>query len=183
VKYLLIALTVFGVNLLPAFGPPTWAILVFARLRWHLDAFALVALGVIGATTGRYLLARGARHFKKRMPTRLGDNLEYARRALERRRARTLALFGIFVLSPLPSAQLFLAAGFLKTPLLPLTLAFSLGRVVSYSLYVSAATVADQRFGAVVHNAFGSLWSIIGQALLLAIVCALPFINWRRESH
>lgn len=181
-KYLLVALTVFGVNLLPAFGPPTWAILVFARIRWHLNPVILVALGVASAVAGRYLLASGARRFKTRMPARLSHNLESAHRALVQRRASALALFGVFVLSPLPSAQLFLAAGLLEMPLVPLTFAFTLGRVVSYSLYVSIATVADQQLSAVVESAFGSAWSIVGQALLLAIVCALPFINWQR-SH
>lgn len=180
VKYLLVTLTVFGVNLLPAFGPPTWAILVFARIRWHLNPVALVTLGVTSAAIGRYLLAVGARRLRQRLPTRLRDNLADARRALERRRVSALALFGVFVVSPLPSAQLFLAAGMLDMPLVPLTLAFTLGRVISYSLYVSLATVADQQFGAVVDNAFGSVWTIVVQTLLLVVVGTLPFIHWPR---
>lgn len=26
---------VFAINLLPAFGPPTWAVLVFSRFQWR----------------------------------------------------------------------------------------------------------------------------------------------------
>ena len=44
-SYLALFLLVLGVNLLPAFGPPTWSLLVYARLRWHLDPVALVLLG------------------------------------------------------------------------------------------------------------------------------------------
>ncbi len=36
-SYLLVAGVVLGVNLLPAFGPPTWAVLVFFHLNMHLD--------------------------------------------------------------------------------------------------------------------------------------------------
>ncbi len=90
------------------------------------------------------------------------------------------ALFGLFVISPLPSAQLFLAAGLLDLPLGLLTLAFFLGRLVSYSIYVSIATLADKQLGNVVGQIFGSPWSIALQVLLLVAVCILPLVNWRR---
>jgi hypothetical protein len=35
----------FGVNLLPAFGPPTWAVLVFFRLNSDIPVVALVLGG------------------------------------------------------------------------------------------------------------------------------------------
>ena len=179
-QYLVLFAIVFGINLLPAFGPPTWAVLVFARLHWHLNPVALVVLGAIAAMSGRYLLARAARHFKDRMPERLQSNLEDAKTRIERKRVGAVALFGIFVISPLPSAQLFLAAGLLDLPLGLLTVAFFFGRLVSYSLYVSAATLADQHLGNILGKVFGSPWSIALQVLLLVAVCVLPFLNWRR---
>ena len=45
--YLTLVLIVVAVNLLPAFGPPTWTILVVARLDWHLNPIALVVLGAV----------------------------------------------------------------------------------------------------------------------------------------
>lgn len=51
---------VFAINLLPAFGPPTWALLVFARFRWHdIPPAALIAVGALAATAGRLILAVG----------------------------------------------------------------------------------------------------------------------------
>ena len=44
--------TVLGVNLLPAFAPPTWAVLVFFRLQSGLNPVALVLEGaVVGLPT------------------------------------------------------------------------------------------------------------------------------------
>ena len=40
--WLLVVATIFGVNLLPAFGPPTWAVLLFFRLDSDLPAVPLV---------------------------------------------------------------------------------------------------------------------------------------------
>jgi uncharacterized membrane protein YdjX (TVP38/TMEM64 family) len=180
VQYLALFGIVLGINLLPAFGPPTWAVLVFMRLHWHLNPVALVLLGALAAMTGRYLLARGARHFKGRLSGGVRDNLEGARTLIERKRVGAMALFGLFVVSPLPSAQLFVAAGLLDLPLVPLTLAFFLGRLVSYSIYVSVATLADKQLGRVVGQLFGSPWSIALQVVLLVAVCLLPLVNWRR---
>jgi membrane protein YqaA with SNARE-associated domain len=180
VQYVALFAIVFGINLLPAFGPPTWAVLVFTRLHWHLNPIALVLLGAVAAVSGRYLLALGARHFKGRMPLRMRDNLEDAQTLIERKRVGAIALFGIFVVSPLPSAQLFIAAGLLDLPLGLLTAAFFLGRLVSYSIYVGVATLADRQLGNVIGQIFGSPWSIALQIVLIVAVCFLPFVNWRR---
>ncbi len=44
--YVVAAAVVLAVNLLPAFGPPTWSILVLFRLRSHLNPLG-VAIQVI----------------------------------------------------------------------------------------------------------------------------------------
>ena len=92
------------------------------------------------------------------------------------------ALFCLFVVSPLPSAQLFVAAGLLDMPLGILTFAFFFGRLISYSLYVTAATLADKHLGDLLGNVFGSPWSIAIQSVMLVAVCLIPFVNWKRFS-
>ena len=182
-SYLLLGLIVFVVNLLPAFGPPTWAILVFTRLHWHLHPVAIVVIGGVAAMSGRYLLARGARHFKTRLTGRLKSNLADATELLERRRGAAIGIVALFVVSPLPSAQLFVGAGLLSLPLELLTIAFFIGRIVSYSIYVSAATLADTQLSQILRQSFGSFWSIALQLLFLIAVGALPFVRWKRPGH
>ena len=179
-KYLIILLVVFGVNLLPAFGPPTWTLLVVARWQWHLNPVGLVALGVLGAGTGRFLLAHAARALREHFPQRYRDNLARVEERLTSRRRRWSLMFALFVVSPLPSAQLFLAAGLLDLRILPLSLAFMLGRIVTYSLYLSAAVAVDHSFGSVLRDVWGSPWAIALQLLLLGLVVALPMLPWGR---
>jgi len=50
---------------------------------------------------------------------------------------RAIAGLGLFAVSPMPSAQLFVAAALLAVPLLPLTAAFFAGRFATYTMYVS----------------------------------------------
>jgi membrane protein YqaA with SNARE-associated domain len=181
VKYLFITLIVFGVNLLPAFGPPTWTLLVIARWDWHLNPVALVLLGVVAAGAGRFALAHGARRLRSRFSERSRANLTTAEHRLVGRRSTLFVLIGLFVISPLPSAQLFCAAGLLKFRILPLTGAFMAGRVVTYSLYLAAATAADHKFGQTLRQFWGSPWSIVLQLVLLVALAALPLAPWRRH--
>ena len=76
--YVALFLVVLRVNLLPAFGAPTWTVLVFARLNWHMNPVALVVLGAVAAAGGRYLLALGASRFRSRLSEKRRENLQAA---------------------------------------------------------------------------------------------------------
>lgn len=178
--YLIVAAAVFAVNLMPAFGPPTWSVLVLFELNFDLEPLLLVPIGAIAAASGRLTLASGARHLRDRFPPRYLENLNAAERALTANRTRAWAGLGLFAISPVPSAQLFIAAGLLTVPLLPLTLAFFAGRLVSYTIYVSAAQVAADNLGDVIGDSLTSPIGIALQLLMLAGLVALVRIDWAR---
>jgi membrane protein YqaA with SNARE-associated domain len=178
VGYLYFALVVFGINLLPAFGPPTWSLVVFAHLRWGLNPIALVLIGASAAACGRYLLALGTRRFGAHLPARPRENLARANELLVRRRRSVWVLFGVFVVSPLPSAQLFEAAGLLDVDLVAVTAAFFVGRLVSYSIYLAVASATQRHLSGVFRGFFGSPWSFVAEIVLMAGVVALPFVRW-----
>jgi uncharacterized membrane protein YdjX (TVP38/TMEM64 family) len=164
---------VFAVNLLPAFGPPTWAVLVFFSLDFDLPAVPLVLGGALAAASGRFVLASGARRLRPRLAAARLQRLDRAQAALSADRRRTAAGLGLFALSPVPSGQLFVAAGLMTVPLLPLTAAFFAGRLVSYSIYVGAASIAEKNLGDLVLDA---LTSPLGMALQVAMLIALAVL-------
>jgi uncharacterized membrane protein YdjX (TVP38/TMEM64 family) len=180
-EWLLLFLCVFAINLLPAFGPPTWAVLVFLHLNSDLAAPPLVLLGALAAASGRFVLATGARHCRSRLSDHRRESLEAAEEMLTGSRRRTAAGLGLFAISPLPSAQLFVAAGLLTVPLMPLTIAFFTGRVVSYSLYVAAASAAEASLGDVLADVLGSPWGIALQVAMLAVLVLLLKVDWTRH--
>jgi hypothetical protein len=63
-------------------------------------------------------------------------------------------------------------------PLLPLTAAFFAGRLVSYSLYVGAASAAKESLGSVLADAFGSPLGIALQVAMLAGLVLLLRVDW-----
>jgi uncharacterized membrane protein YdjX (TVP38/TMEM64 family) len=178
--YLVAFAVIFGVNLLPAFGPPTWAALVFFKLNSDLAAVPLVLGGAVSAASGRLVLANVSRRLRGRFSRRRLESLAAAEEALAGDRRKELGGLLLFALSPVPSAQLFVAAGLLEVRLVPLTLAFFAGRLVSYSIYVSGASLAKHSIEHTLTAAFSSWWGITLQVVMLAGVVALVRVDWTR---
>ena len=65
-------------------------------------------------------------------------------------------------------------------PLLPLTGAFFAGRLVSYSLYVGAASLAGDSLGDVVADSLSSPGGIALQVAMLVALVALVRVDWAR---
>lgn len=176
--YLALVGVVFGANMLPAFGPPTWSLLVFFRLQSHIPAVPLVLIGALAAASGRLVLASASRRFRGHLSGERLEHLAAAREALAGGRKRALAGLGLFALSPLPSSQLFVAAGLVDVAIVPLTAAFFAGRLVSYSIYVAAASAVEHSLGSAITGAFTSPLGIALQLAMLAGLVALMRIDW-----
>jgi uncharacterized membrane protein YdjX (TVP38/TMEM64 family) len=173
---------VLGVNLMPAFGPPTWSIIVLYGLGTQMPTVAIILTGALAAALGRFALAHAFRLLGGRIPERIRDNLAAARDALERNKRGGLLALGVFALSPLPSAQLFEAAGLARVRLVGFTAAFFAGRVVSYSIYaVSATSIRKSSIGDQFLEMFTSPTSIAIQVLMIAALVALMRVDWRKR--
>ncbi len=169
---------VFAINLLPAFGPPTWAVLVFLSFHVGIGVPALVCCGAIAAAGGRMALAAASRRFRGRLAGRAQANLEAARSVLERNRKGSIMALALFALSPLPSGQLFVAAGLMDLRIVPLTVAFFAGRLVSYTVYLTAANLARESLSGVFGRVVGSPLAIALQLLCLGGLVALVRVDW-----
>jgi uncharacterized membrane protein YdjX (TVP38/TMEM64 family) len=180
--YLILFAIVLGVNLMPAFGPPTWSVIVLYGLNGDLRLVPLVLTAAFAAALGRFLLAHGFRLLAARISGKTKRNLEAARKALERNRRGAILGLGLFALSPLPSAQLFEAAGLARVPLLGFTAAFFAGRTISYSIYaVTAKEVGESSLGDSFRHAFTSPLGLALQLVMIALVVAFTQIDWARR--
>ncbi|KPL66934.1 hypothetical protein SZ64_01780 [Erythrobacter sp. SG61-1L] len=179
--YLVLFGIVFGVNLLPAFGPPTWSIIVLYGLNSELPVPAIILVGALAAASGRLVLAHAFRLLGTRVSEKTRSNLTAAREAFERNRKGGIVALGLFALSPVPSAQLFEAAGLAGVKLLGFTAAFFCGRIVSYSIYAySAKGVKESSFGEVLAGGISSPLGIGLQLAMIAALIALARIDWAK---
>ena len=133
------------------------------------------------AALGRFLLALMFRALGDKVPARLRGNLASARAALESHRKAGWAMLALFALSPLPSAQLFEAAGLARLRLLPFTLAFFSGRIVSYAIYATGAhTLRAENLSDIFAEALRSPLGIAVQAIAIGGLVLLARIDWSR---
>ncbi|MBF6176604.1 hypothetical protein [Nocardia blacklockiae] len=168
-------------NLMPAFGPPTAAVVVLLGLNWRLEPVALAVLGACASGAGRYLLAAATNRLRDHLSSRRRESLEAARDYLTGHRGRSFGGLAIFLISPLPSAQMFEAAGLMGVRLLPITLAHILGRLVSYSVYLTVTTtIAERSLGETFLDSLTSPVGIGLQVVLLTAVILLTRIDWTK---
>ena len=179
--FLLLFLIVLGVNLMPAFGPPTWTILVLYSLNTDMPTIPVVLTGAAAAASGRYLLAKAFRLLASRLSTPRRENLEAARELIEQSKGKSILALVVFVISPLPSAQLFEAAGLMRVRLLPFTAAFFAGRLGSYFIYAAtAARIRETSIGGAFRDAVSHPAGIALQLILIAMLVALARVDWAR---
>jgi membrane protein YqaA with SNARE-associated domain len=179
--YLILFGIVFAIHLAPALTPPTWPVIVLYSLNSHLPMQWLVLTAAIAAALGRHVLALLANAFEHWFPKKLQRNIDAARELIERRPANRILALGLFVFAPVPSAQLFEAAGLLGLRLWPCTLAFFMGRLGYYTLY--AFTARQLRSTSLAANFRESLTSPIGilvQVALIAVLIVLIRTDWSR---
>jgi hypothetical protein len=180
--YLLLAGLVLGVNLLPAFAPPTWMVLVFYRLNTGVNSLAIIAIGVATSASGRYLLALGTRAIRSKLTPKYVKNLKILESRIGRGKKSLACYFLFFAISPIPSAQLFEAAALMDTPLLPITIAFMFGRAISYSTYViGASTLKEHAMSTLLINSLKSPWGLSIQIICITALYFLVKIDWSKH--
>jgi hypothetical protein len=180
--WLLVGILTVALNVVPAFMPPTWALLVYFRIGHGLDVLPLALVGAIGSTTGRALLARLSRAIGERfVPARWRENIMALVEALRGRPVLSLSTIGLFTLGPAPSNQLFIAAGLASAPLAPILAIFAVTRFVSYLIWVSVATTAASSLREVLGPRFGSELAIAIQVAGFLLLILIMQIDWAKH--
>ncbi len=167
-------------NAVPAFMPPTWAVLAYFHLYHGLPVIPLALIGALGATTGRAILALGSRAFGARvLPARWRDNVEVLCLTLQSRPVLALPSLALFALGPVPSNHLFVAAGLARAPLPPILLVFGAARFVSYVVWVSAADIADQSLQDLFGSHVAGWGAIVLQVAGFVLIIMAMRVDWR----
>ena len=139
----------------------------------------MVLLGALSASSGRYVLAKFSYALRGRVSEKLAKNLEAAKELLNKNSKNHVIGMGLFALSPLPSAQLFEAAGLIGLRLRPISLAFFAGRLVSYSFFVTgASTLKNQGVGEILTENLKSPLGISLELISILLLYIITRINW-----
>lgn len=180
----LLFVLIFGLNLIPAFAPPTWMALAFVGFQYHDSSAVLLAgTGAVAATLGRLTLAKLSHRLlrKKLLSDAHRANIDVIKDRLEKRTTLTVGLFLFYAFSPLPSNFLFIAYGLTGLPLLRVALPFFIGRFVSYGFFtVSGAAVGRKlEINSLVSGVYATAWFIVTQVLILGALYCFTRVDWK----
>jgi len=132
-----IIVSIFIINVVPAFMPPTWMLLSFIGYNFHLSNYHLAILAIlaaVAATSGRIVLALFSKKVirNKILGENTRQNIDVLKQNLEKGKFFASSFFALYALSPLPSGQLFLAYGLTDLKLIIAVIPFFIGRIISY---------------------------------------------------
>ena len=175
---------IFTLNVVPAFAPPTWMALSWIGFEHpQYNPFGVALFGAAAATAGRVVLAKLSRTIIRQrfMSEASRANIEVIREAIDGHRALTAGTFLFFAFSPFASNFLFIAYGLTSSPLRLVAIPFFLGRFISYSFFVFAASEVSQRLalnGSDAQNYFG-IYFVASQFLFMGALYLFTRIDWK----
>lgn len=153
--YLVIFLSVLVVDLIPIIAPPAWTIMVFLLVKFHLNPWFVLIVGVTGSAIGRYFFSLYVPHIAdKLIKRRKKDELEFMGRKLAQNFWQSWLFVFLYTLTPLSSSALFTAAAISKVKAWRTIPPFFCGKFLSDALMIVTGKYAAGNLKDVVHGTF-----------------------------
>ncbi|WP_296228874.1 hypothetical protein [Ralstonia sp. UBA689] len=176
--------TVFLLNVMPAFAPPTWMVMSWIGFsRPDADPVLLAGVAACAATAGRLVLAQLSCWLVRNHWMREADrqNIDVVRAWLEERKSMTAGLILAYAFSPFPSNYIFIAYGLTGMRLWLIGLPFFIGRWVSYLTWTHIAQIGARYLDeeSAIDGAYMGLYFVLSQVVFLALVYGFAKVDWR----
>lgn len=173
--YLAVFLSALAVDLIPIVAPPAWLLMVFFLLKFDLNPWSVLAVGVVGSTIGRYLFSLYVPNIADRLIKRQKrEDLEFMGRKLAQKRWQSWLFVFVYTLTPLSTSALFTAAALAKVKASRTVPPFFLGKFISDAVMIFTGSYAARNLAG---NAL-SLKSVVFMAFGIVIVVGFLFLDW-----
>jgi membrane protein YqaA with SNARE-associated domain len=178
--YLFVFFAALAVDTIPVFAPPAWILLVVLLVKFKLNPWLTVAIGVAGSTIGRYILTGYIPRISSRLVNRSEDaNLRYIGGTIGKAKWSSAVFVFLYTLTPLSTTALFTAVAMARTRPWHILVPFFLGRLITDGALVFSGKYASANLSDLLHGEANSktlLTLIVG----LIIIAAFLFIDWRQ---
>lgn len=178
--YLLVFIAALAVDTIPVFAPPAWILLVVLLVKFDLNPWLTIIVGVTGSTIGRYILTRYIPKLSSSIVNRREDaNLRYIGSKLGRAKWSSALFVFFYTLTPLSTTALFTAAAIARIRPWHILPSFFLGRLINDGVFVFSGKYASTNLSDLVHGEAN--WKTLLTLLAgLIVICGLVFVDWRR---
>jgi membrane protein YqaA with SNARE-associated domain len=178
--YLLVFLAALAVDTIPVFAPPAWIVLVILLVKFHLNPWATVLIGVTGSTIGRYILTRYIPKISSSLVNRREDaNLRYIGSKLAKAKWSSTVFVFVYTLTPLSTTALFTAVAAARVRPWHILPPFFLGRLITDGVLVFSGKYASANLSNLLHGQAN--WkTVVTLTAGLLVIAGFLFIDWRQ---
>ena len=177
--YLAVFFSALSVDLVPVIAPPAWTLMVFFLVKFQLNPWGVLVVGVLGSGLGRYIFSLYVPKIADRLiKRRKREELEFMGKKLGQKLWPSWLFVFIYTLTPLSTSALFTAAALAKVNAWRTVPPFFCGKMVSDAVMIFTGRYAFQNITGIVQGTF-SAKGIITLVVALVITAACLFVDWR----
>jgi membrane protein YqaA with SNARE-associated domain len=178
--YFLVFLAALAVDTIPIFAPPAWILLVALLVKFKLNPWLTVIIGVAGSTIGRYILTRYIPKVSSSIVNRQEDaNLRYIGSKIGKAKWSSAIFVFFYTLTPLSTTALFTAVAMARIRPWHILFPFFLGRLITDGVLVFSGKYASGNLSDLLHGQAN--WkTVITLVAGLLVIAAFLFVDWRQ---
>jgi membrane protein YqaA with SNARE-associated domain len=177
--YLAVFLSALAVDLIPVIAPPAWTLMVFFLVKFHLNPWGVLVVGVSGSTLGKYIFSLYVPKIADQLiKRRKREELEFMGKKLGQKLWQSWLFVFIYSLTPLSTTVLFTAAAIAKVKAMRTAPPFFAGKFVSDAVLIFAGRYAVLNLTGIVRGAF-SAKGILTIVVTLVVTGGFLFVDWR----
>ncbi len=178
--YFLVLVASLLVDVVPFIGPPAWTVMVFFQVKFGLNIWIVLVIGVTGSAIGRYLYSGYIHRFSSYfIKPQKNEDLHFVGGKLANNGWKVQVFVLLYTLMPLPSTPLFTAAGVARMRTLTLIPSFFVGKFLSDAIMVFTGDYVAHNVVSITQGLL-SWKALVGTIVGLIIICLFLFTNWRR---
>jgi len=176
--YLAVFLSALAVDLIPVIAPPAWTLMVFFLVKFHLNPWVVLVVGVSGSTLGRYLFSLYVPQIADQLiKQRKRTELEFMGKKLSQKLWQSWLFVFIYTLTPLSTSALFTAAALAKVKAGRTVPPFFFGKFVSDAVMILTGRYAFLNLTEIGHGTF-SAKGILLIVVALGVTGGFLFLDW-----
>jgi membrane protein YqaA with SNARE-associated domain len=168
----------FLVDIIPFVGPPAWTVMVFLQLKYNLNIWTVLLIGVAGSALGRYVYSVYIKRLSdKYLKEQKNADLLFIGSRLARKRWNVQLFVLLYTLMPVPTTPLFTASGVAGIRPLHIMPAFFTGKFASDALMISTGNYVMKNLSSISHGLLN--WhTLLGTGVGLLLIGLFFFIDW-----
>ncbi len=178
-QYILVFLGSLVFDIVPIPFPPAFTIMLFLQIKYDLDIWLVIVIGVMGSILGRYILTLyipfiAGKIFKESK----NEDVQFLGEKMKEKGWKSQMAIIAYSLLPLPTTPLFLAGGMAKIKPLYIIPAFFVGKFTSDTIVVKLGKYTSENTQKILGGIVS--WETISSLFIgLLFLFFVLFIDWR----